>query len=80
MIGEKSPVSYEGTLLDQEIQIFEPLDTEKIAFVAGKLATTAVLMPHAVLMPEGELLALEAAIAAVNAADAVKFRENADNN
>jgi hypothetical protein len=74
MIGEKSPVSYEGTLLDQEIQIFEPLDTEKIAFVAGKLATTAVLMP------EGELLALEAAIAAVNAADAVKFRENADNN
>jgi len=73
---------YEGSTLDYETQAPEiTFDTEKIALAAGKLATMVVLAPQAAhVMPEGELLTLEAAIAAVNTADAAKFRENASNN
>jgi hypothetical protein len=81
MRAEMPAVTYEGTMLDNEIQTLEPLNTEAFGRFAGKIATILVLAPHAAyVMPEGEIMTLEAAIAAVDTAEAVKFKEDAANN
>jgi hypothetical protein len=77
MVGERLSITYESPQLDYEIQTSEPVITaEQVAPIAGELALILLVGPNmaAPAMPQGELLALEAAVVTVKTAD--KFQNS----
>jgi hypothetical protein len=69
------------TLEDKNTEIFEnKLTAEDAGRIAGRLAMIGIAYNTAVVMPGAELATLEAVIASMDAVEAAKYRENAQNN
>jgi hypothetical protein len=75
---------YENLTLEDknsEIEIFEhTLTTEDAGRIAGRLAMIGIAYNTAVVMPGAELATLEGVLVTLDAAEAAKYRENAQNN
>jgi hypothetical protein len=66
---------------NNETEIFEhKITTEDAGRIAGRLAMIGIAYNTAVVMPGAELATLEAVLVSIDAAEAAKYRENAQNN
>jgi hypothetical protein len=71
------------TLEDQNDEILvsnHEITTEDAGRIAGRLVMIGIAYNTGVVMPGAELATLEAALVATDTAEAVKFRENAQQN